>query len=239
MTITAKELISRAFTEAGFSRPSKTNIETSDAPGNKGYYALLRAISWYTNMTPDLGWNDAETSTTVTTAASTTISLASTVNPNIIFWVAIDSSYVMLTRTTRDSLLRDLFPTVSDPTTAGKPQFWYVYANLLRVWPPTDQTYTINYGYQKLPQTFNAEDANTTDLNISDESIAILQGLTAIEILKQYGNLTKAALMENQVSDMNNPYSLMRMMLRNNKLEEKKAKVSFRFPQHFRRSRMI
>lgn len=238
MTITAKELISRAMTEAGFSRPSQTQIETADNPANKAYYALLKSIAILTQMTPDWGWNEAETSTTTTTS-STSITLASTANANIIFWLAIDSTYSMLNRTTREWLIREIFPTVSDPTTNGKPQYWYVSGNALKIWPPADQSYTINYGYQKLPQSFNAEDANTTNLNIGDEAIAILQGMTAIEILKQYGSLAKAAMLENEISNMNNPYSLVRMAVRNNKLEEKKSRAKFRFPAYFRRSRQI
>ncbi len=238
MTITAKELISRAMTEAGFSRPSQTQIETADNPANKAYYSLLKAISILTQMTPDWGWNAAETSTT-STISSTTITLASTVNPNIIFWLAIDSTYSLLNRVTREWLIREIFPTVSDATTNGKPQFWYVEANLLRIWPPADAAYTINYGYQKLPQSFAAENAGTTNLNIGDEVISILQGITACEILKQYGNLAKAALLENQTINMNNPYSLIRMAVRNNKLEEKKSRAKFRFPAYFRRSRHV
>ena len=238
MTITALELIQRAMTKAGFSRPSQQNVETVNAAGNKAYYAILEAIQMLTQLTPDWGWNEAEASTT-TTSGDNTPTIASTVNPNCIFWVAIDTDYKLLQRVTREHLVREVFPGVSDPTTTDKPVYWYVLNNVLTLWRTPGATYTLYYGYQKLPQTFDAEDAGDTNLNISDEVINILTGMTAIRIMQQFGMDAKAQLMHRMIEDMDNPYSLLRMAIRNNKLEEKKERASFRFARHFRRSRLI
>ena len=238
MSITALELISRAMTDAGFSRPSATSIARLDDPGNKAFYALLKAINVLTQQTPDWGWNESEL-TTVTVAGTVAPAINSTVNVNIIFWLAIDSTITRLKRVTREWLVENVFPGVSDPATRGKPTYWYVQSETVKVWPTPDAVYTLTYGFQKLPQTFTADDVGSTTLNINDEAIAILQGMVAIYILDQYGGAGKSSVLQSQVTDMNNPYSLLRMAVRNNKLEEKKDRAKFRYPAYFRRSRMV
>ena len=226
------------MTDAGFSRPSETQIATLDQPGNKAFYALLKAINILTQQTPDWGWNENEL-TTVTVAGNVAPAINSTCNVNIIFWVAIDTTITQLKRVTREWLVKEIFPGVSDPTTQGKPQYWYVQSEAVKVWPPPDAVYTLTYGFQKLPQTFTADDVGSTTLNINDEAIAILQGMVAIFILEQYGGAGRAEYLKTQIVDMNNPYSLLRMAVRNNKLEEKKDRAKFRYPQYYRRSRMV
>ena len=238
MSITAIELLSRAMTDAGFSRPSQTQISTQDSAPNKAYYALLKSINWLTEMTPDLGWNDDE-KTASTVASTASVTLDSTTNANIIFWVGIDSAVTLLNRTTRETLVRETYPTVSSPTTTAKPQLWYVQSDALKLWPIPDAVYTITYGFQKLPQTFTADACTSTTLNIYDDIIQVLQGAVTIEILEQFGGIERAAYLANKITDMNNPYSLIRNAIRNNKLEEKKDRARFRYAGYFRRSRMI
>ena len=84
MSITALEMIGRAMTKSGFTRPSQNQISTLNSPGNKAYYALLEAISVLTQLTPDWGWNAVETTTT-TTASDSTPTTASNVKENQMF----------------------------------------------------------------------------------------------------------------------------------------------------------
>lgn len=222
-TLNALDVINGALIKSGFEVTTDNQASTSGTYGNKCYYFLLESINILTEqLLPDAGWNEPETSTTVA-ANSDTITLASRVNPNIIHWVAIDSNFTRLARTTRARLIAEIFPGFSDPTTTGKPTHWYVTDQALKVWRKADASYTINYGYQNLPQTFTSSTLSGTTLDISDEARAILVGMVAYRFLDMEGNLSRAESVYNKTESLANPFSLVNIYRRNNKLMEKWA----------------
>lgn len=226
--------------KAGFNRVSQEQVTTENSNANKCYYALLEAIADLTAYTPTAAWNDDEV-TGATVASQEHLTLDADTNPNIIYYVAIDSSINLLTMTTRQELISDILPINANPTTTGKPTRWYVHKNLVKFWRIPDAVYTITYGFQQLPQTFTATNASTTTLRITDEWANVLIGMTAIRILEQFpsGASNKKVDLFKRVEDMTNPVSLLTCAIRNNKLEEKKTRQKFRYPRHFRRSRFI
>lgn len=240
MSYTALEIISRGMMKAGFSRVSQEQVSTENSNANKGYYALLEAICDLTAYTPTAAWNDDEV-TGATVASQEYLDVDADTNPNLIFYVAIDSSINLLTMTTRQELIADILPVNSNPTTTGKPTRWYVHKNLVKFWRIPDQAYTITYGFQQLPQTFSATAATSTILRITDEWANVLIGMTAIRILDQFpsGAANKKADLFKRIEDMTNPTSLLTCAIRNNKLEEKKTRQKFRYPRHFRKSRFV
>ncbi len=222
-TLTALDVINGALLKAGFDVTTDNRAGTSGDYGNKAYYLLLESINVLTEqLLPDASWNEPETATTIA-AAGSTITLAARVNPNIIHWVAIDAALTRLARTTRQRLVSEVWPGFADPATQAKPSYWYVQDESLKLWPTSDATYTITYGYQNLPQTFTSSTLSGTTLDISDASRALLINLLAVRFLRMLGNHEYAQILWNETENMNNPYSLIRITRSNNKLTERIA----------------
>ena len=240
MSYTAIEIISRASMKAGFSRVSQEQVSTENSNANKCYYAVLEAIGDLVNYTPTAAWNEDEV-TGATVASQEYLTLDADTNPNIIYYVAIDTTLSLLTRTTRRELITEIIPVNSNPTDTGKPTRWYVHENQVKFWRTPDAIYTITYGFQQLPQSFTASNATSTTLRITDEWANVLIGMSAIRILEQFpsGATNKKTQLFQRIEDMTNPTSLLAIAVRNNKLEEKKARQKFRAPRHFRKSRFI
>lgn len=237
--ITALEMISQACQGAGFTRVSKEQIEKEDSFANKAYYFLLDEIADLTATTPDWGWND-DSGTATTVANQTYVTLDTDANPNFVSWVAIDQTTgynFLLPLWKEDTLIREIYPTVADISTAQKPLYWYIKNGQIELFPKPDQAYSLRYGFQKLQQSFLIDDVDSTNLDITPDTWTILKIKTEVRIQAHYGGENKAGQKYERYCDPNNHNSLMSKIIENNRLYEKrnirfKPIVSFRKEEH-------
>jgi uncharacterized protein YutD len=83
--------------------------------------------------------------------------------------------------------------------TAGKPQYWYFYANTIRLFPVPDNAYTLTLRYFKAPIVLSA----TTDIpSIPPEFEEILVMGAAYRVLQVKENYDQAGILQNKYDEI-------------------------------------
>lgn len=225
MSINALEFLSECCLAAGIGSVTEAQVQEVDSPAYKSFFLLEDAISFLTTETPDWQWND-DTQSVSLSAGEDSVALDEECNSNFINWVSIDegTSYSPLFPIyTRDALVKQVFPDITDITESGRPAYWYVENNYLKVYPTVDNDYDLIYGFQKLPQDLSLDDIATTILYINPDVKFILKQITICLIQNQFGGENKASDRWQRFVNPDNPNSKLSQMIRNNRLNQKKS----------------
>lgn len=216
--------MNEVLTAAGMSTVGNQGFSTKDTPGYRCYVATKQAIKKLTRSCVDWTWNEPNNTATLT-ASTNTITLPATVNTNYIHHILITGGTLnkkVIHRSDYSRYLTDVLPFKTTETVTGVPSRFFVHDNVLYFDPYADINYTITIVGQSLPQEWEPENSSTTDLNIT----SVVEDTLHLMALWRLLSMEKSAEFKDimfEVEGTENKNSLLRQLVHENKLNEKRA----------------